>query len=179
MTTPVARPKLPKPPRASRWSRARLTWVSRFWDVFAFNSVKKKLAVAISTVVVVGVSLVLVVSIKIGLGEAESSAVSNNQKSASSLSLLVRQIVETNNTRARSWVVQARDNDSLEKLLEGDSTILGVEVVDASTTSPDLRAFQSAVDAGDTGASLVSQGEIKRITGKSDLLYREMNVGIF
>ncbi len=137
---------------------------------------KKKLAISISAVVVIGMSVVLSISTTLGLKYAKADAEEMNQKTAASLSLLVRQFIEINNTRARSWVVQSSSQEALEKLIEGDSSILGIKVLDSQSGATDLSAFQLAIK-NSKNDSRIDASDVAALNGSSELIYRDQLIG--
>lgn len=111
------------------------------------NSMKKKLAISVSSILVLGVSLVLAVSNSFIRTEALADVDSSNRKLASSLGQFVKSQIEMSNARGRSWIVSAPTNEGVKKQLEGDASILGIEVIELATRSKVLSAFQSRLGA--------------------------------
>jgi len=151
-----------------------------FLERILTGSMKKKLSIGVSLGLIAGVSIVLLISNHMNLKAAQMDAELTNFKLSSSLGQLVRNLVEMNNARARSWVVQNPSSEKVKQYLEGDASLVGIQVIDLQTKVAVINAFQSKFLEGEN-YSKVSQPLLEKFIGENSdaSLYEMVEVNQF
>ncbi|MBS1983819.1 MAG: HAMP domain-containing protein [Bdellovibrionales bacterium] len=116
---------------------------------FLTGYIKRKLLFAVTLTLVVATGSVVWISTSLQVKDSRMFMLKSASDMAAGLSSTFAQATQQVLNNARSWVVQSlkdgtQASASLAKFIEGDSSILGIEVRDLATNQFDVRAYAAA-----------------------------------